>query len=455
MPMQPDEHESVPFQADESSKNPIRVILRDYKGPIPIENLVSIVASSRDYFHTFVSMTLRRRYRRLVPIYLVDEWVIRALGIFMAKGRRCLPPAASFQTRAETKFGDFDLSAEVHGVGPWIEFFKALHGFDELLGHVQIIKLADLRSQIRATAVAALDDSSKRQELQYLISEAANIVAKVGHRLRTSKIVDKYLNESFVNHVISAKAALLIQLNRLPTGTDSWQLPEIPGISFGEQRPSGILFGSIPSLDISGPAILLSPTAIIGWSQQSQQGSIFMDRVPLPGLESWFGVSRSVDIAAVVAISDVVLHELTHAMIALPNDPVQKPSELFAAHWKFYSKAPGFEEGFCDALAVIATGIMLLKAAKDLKGKELPRLEHSTNALFRDTIFPSLQWLYQDYYGKETNDWLNAWTKNKYDFGAFAGLVKMYSTNISDMNWDATYAAMQQGVISTTRTNQG
>lgn len=451
MTTQSDENESVSIQADESGKNPIRVILRDYQGPISREHLVSIVASSRDYFHTFVSMTLRRRYRRLVPIYLVDEWVIRALGIFMAKGRRRVPGKAKEKPQADAMIvGDLDMSAEIRGIGPWIEFFRVIHDFDELLGQARIIKFLDLPEKIRETAIAALNDSLKRQELKDLISKAAKVVAKVGRRLRTSKIVNEYLDESFVESVHETANYLLTLLERLPTGADPSQLPEIPGISFDEQRSSGVLFGSIPSLDIFGPALLLSPTAILKWSKGRD---IAIQNRNLHGFERWFGVSGFANAAVAVAVSDVVLHELTHAMIALPNDPVQKPSELFDAHWSHYSRTPGFEEGFCNALAVIATGIMLLKAERDIKGKELPQLERGENAALWKRIFPSLQWLYQNYYGKETNDWLNAWTKNKYDFGAFAGLVKMYSTNISDMNWDATYAAMQQGVISTTRTN--
>lgn len=446
---------SIPNSNDESTKNPIRVVLRDYQGPISREALVAIVASSRKSFHAFVGMTLKRRYSRQVPIYLVDDWVIKALGVFMSRGRRRLPSQNPSQvTRGTVKPGTFDFSDEIEGIGPWIRFFKALQSFDELLAQAQIIDLSEFRLRIRELSISALNDPNKRFALNARIQKAARIVAQVAHRLETSRIVSRYLNREFVEKVDSATRNLLEQLTKLPDGSNPEDFPEIPGISFDENRHSGILFGSIPDLEIEGPAILLSPATIIRWSQGRTAADLSGSRY-WPGLGDWFGISNPDHAVAAVAISDVVHHELTHAMIALPYDPVQQPSELFEEHWEHYRKMPGFEEGLCNALAVLATGILVFKAVNGVKGPELPKLDHPRHAPTWERIFRSMRWLFEHYYGEETDHWLNALKTNKNDFGAFAGLVKMYSTNISGMDWDATYAAMQQGVIATTRTNQG
>lgn len=75
------EERIIEVRKEPLSKNPIRVRLDVDLPTLPVDVLTGMVSKGRDFFHSFISQTIRRRYQR-PPIYLVDSWVIDALGLF-------------------------------------------------------------------------------------------------------------------------------------------------------------------------------------------------------------------------------------------------------------------------------------------------------------------------------------------------------------------------------------
>jgi hypothetical protein len=138
-------------------------------------------------------------------------------------------------------------------------------------------------------------------------------------------------------------------------------------------------------------------------------------------------------------------------MVGLPTDPVEDAARLFVQRWRFYDEHPEFEEGFCNATAAVSTGVTLLKAMFEIKGRGLPRLHEGRYAGAWDGMFDALKPTWRTYHGDATDIWLNAWDKNKRDFKAFSGVIGLYATNFGGFDWMQTFDAFQQGQISTGR----
>ncbi|MGB5831485.1 MAG: hypothetical protein WBG92_05775, partial [Thiohalocapsa sp.] len=172
---------------------------------------------------------------------------------------------------------------------------------------------------------------------------------------------------------------------------------------------------------------LIAPLAVTAWAT----GFPGLDRITRDlqpdASETWLGVRKPELRAIAVAIGNVVQHELTHAMVALPNDAVEDFDVLFRSRWSFYERAPQFEEGLCDATAALATTVMLLKARFGIVGRSMPNLNARRYSTAWDDFFPFSAQTYAAYHGAATDTWLQAWENNNRDFGAFSGLVKLYS----------------------------
>lgn len=421
------------FTEDKSKRNPIRRNLRMYRGSLPVERLARVVACGRDFFHSFVAATLHRRYRRMVPIHLVDDWVVDALGVFMARGRRVLP--------------GLELAGEVRGLEPLLDLFDRLRELQELVRGVRILRVDGPMAELTAHCDAIAGRRGHLDQLELIAGQLGELVQWAADALGRDPFLRPYVDQDFVMQLEDAVAALLAAARRAAQAPD----PKIPGTGFGPGRFSGVLFGSIPALQIEGPAILLAPGRITRWAEGFQGLHAITEDIDGGDMEAWFGVSDRSHRAAAVGLVNVVQHELTHAMVALPNDAVQDPDELFRARWSLYEEQPGFEEGLCDATAAVATGVALLKAHFGISGRGLPRLHRGRYERAWDNIFPALAETYAPYYGAETDTWLRAWESNKRDFGAFSGLVKLYATNFSGIDWEQTFREFQAGRISTGR----
>jgi hypothetical protein len=425
-----------------ASKNPVRNRMRIDTIDLPPDRLAGIVSTGRDFFHTFINGTLGRRYKR-PPIYLVDNWVIGALGAFMERGRRRLPGTR----QSDGPRTELDLSAPVRGLGPALGLFKALHDVQEILRGVRLIRLDDAERRLEDYCLALATGAGAVDDLANLADQVSQLVDRATVVLKADLFVGPYVAPGVAARLRVAIGALIDAAMLVRSSP----LPELPGTGFSTRRPAGVLFGSIPELDIEGPAILLAPARILGWSRTFPGLHAVSKDLSAEGMEAWFGVKEPQQRAGAIALVNILHHEMTHAMVNLPTDPVQDAAELFEKRWTLYDDHPGFEEGFCDATAAVSTGVALLKAKFDIKGRGLPRLNVGKYAAPWEEVFAAIAPTYRGYYGADTDKWLTAWERNKRDFKAFSGVVGLYATNCSGFDWMATFKAFEGGQISTRR----
>lgn len=424
------------------NKNAIRNRMRMDHTELAPDRLSGIVSVGRDFFHTFINGTLGRRYKR-PPIYLVDGWVIGALGAFMDRGRRSLPGSrASQQVR-----GELELGAPLVGLSPALSLFQALHQVQGLLQRVSLLKIDGATHRLEDLCLKLAIGDGDVNELAYEVQQLVELVDRAVAALRRDLLVGPHVNNDLQPLLRDAVDTMM----RSASAVLSAPLPNIPGTGFTGRRPSGVLFGSIPELDIEGPAILLAPASITAWSRQFDELRRVGERLAPASMELWFGVRQAHQLPAALALVNVLHHEMTHGMVSLPTDPVQDEYELFAERWRFYDQHPNFEEGFCDATAAVCTGVTLLKALHDIKGRDLPRLNTGRYSNDWDQVARALTPLWADYYGEATSTWLQAWDGNKRDFKAFSGVISLYATNFGGLDWMRTFTAFQQGQISTGR----
>ncbi len=425
-----------------ASKNAVRNRMLIDKVDVPPDRLVGVVACGRDFFHTFINGTIGRRYKR-PPIYLVDSCVTTALGAFMAGGRRRLPGVRS----GHGSQYDLDVSAPVSGLGPTLALFRALHDVQEILRGVRLLRIDAATRRLEELCLGLIQRKEKVDTLAHEAQQLGELVQRAIAALQRDLFVGPYVEPALAQQLQAAIAVLL----RAAEAAVHAPMPEIPGTGFSTTRGSGVLFGGIPELDIEGPAILLAPARILGWAQGFGSLRAISHDIPDDWMEEWFGVKDPRHRAGAIALVNVLHHEMTHAMVDLPNDPIEDAQDLFAQRWRFYDQHPEFEEGFCNATAAVSTGVTLLKAMYEIKGRGLPKLHEGKYAAHWDEVFCALSPTWQDYHGDPTNIWLNAWQSNKRDFKAFSGLIGLYATNFSGFDWMATFAAFQRGQISTGR----
>lgn len=453
MPNQPNmdrDRAVTDFTDDETHKNPIHIQLRSYDGPLNTEQLKRVVARSRDFFHTFVGTTLRRRYRRAVPIYLVDDWVVKALGVFMQRGGRRVPGIGPqdelFELRSAPD-GQVHFHGNVGELETLLEMFDALGRLESLAGGAQLLRTSAMLEELTTLCDELAAGSEEVDKIGRVCGEIGDLIRCATATLVAEPSLRQAVDEGFAEQVARAFGAVFSAARRAAAIPP----PPVPGTGFGPGRSSGVLFGKIPALDIFGPAILIAPAAVTRWARSFRSLDDVTRDLRHDSSDTWLGVSEPELRAIAVALGNVVQHELTHAMVALPNDAVEDFDLLFRARWSFYDRAPEFEEGLCDATAAVATTVMLLKARFGIVGRSMPRLNAQRYATAWDQFFPAIAETYDAYYGKATNTWLQAWENNNRDFGAFSGLVKLYSTNFSGIDWDKTFSEFEAGRISTGR----
>jgi hypothetical protein len=427
-----------------ANKNAVRNRMRMDRIELPPDRLSGVISCGRDFFHTFINGTLGRRYKR-PPIYLVDNWVIGALGAFMARGRRRLPGARSEHGAPY----EVDVTAPIPGIGPALELFRALNAVQELLGGVRLLRVQSVTASLERRCLDLIRGNGKVEDLAHEALQVGELVQRAVDALQRDLFVGPHVEPLLSKQLHEAITTLLRAADAVARSPS----PELPGTGFSSERPAGVLYGSIPELDIEGPAILLAPARILAWAD----GPAFRDLRGLSRdiapewMEAWFGVRDHRQGVGAVALVNVLHHEMTHAMVGLPTDAVEDANHLFVQRWRFYDEHPEFEEGFCDATAAVSTGVALLKAMFDIKGRGIPRLNDGKYGSAWGPVASAIEPSWRDYYGDSTRTWLNAWEKNKRDFKAFSGVIGLYATNFGGFDWMQTFDAFQRGQISTGR----
>jgi hypothetical protein len=436
------QREVTRIRDEATSKNPVRNRVRVDRIDLPPDLLAGVVASARDWFHTFAHATLGRRYKR-PPIYLVDSMVMRALGAFAYGVPRRLPSALDLDG------GDLrlDPSAPIGELRPALELCRALERVQGLLGGARILDIAEAGEYLEDRVLSVLEGKAGSEGLTRELRQMVNLVGMATEALREDLVIGPHVNDRFVDELHDSVESLA----RWASEVGEAPAPALPGTGFAPERNGGLLFGSIPELDIQGPAILLAPARILRWAEGFEDLRALCDGIPADSMESWFGVRRRGHRLGAVALAFVLYHEMTHAMLALPTDPVEDPTRMFLERWHFYDEHPEFEEGLCEATAVTATGVTLLKAMFGIRGRDLPRLVGSKYEGAWHDVSRWLRPAWQDYHPQGTSIWLDALAGNKFDFKAFSAVTGLYATNFGGFDWMQTFRAFQGGRIVTGR----
>jgi hypothetical protein len=382
----------------------------------------------RNVFHTYITKTIHRQYKR-PPIYLVDRWVIDALGVFTRRGIRIRPDATKSFAHV-------------------VELFHAL---GEVLGLIEGARLLDLREEADAMQRAALDalrDSEAMGRLIDALRTVHDVLMGAWDVLRRDEAMAPRVFEGYREHLGRACARLDDAARRyVAIGP-----PEIHGVSFEPGRHGGVLLQGIKELDIEGPAVVIAPASVLDWSRSMPTACLPAKR-PDARL-AWFGARRADDFPAAVALMNVLQHELTHAMLCLPNDPSEAESELRAAQDKLYAATPSFEEGMANFVAGLATTHALMKVQLGQRGSDLVPLTTKKHPEAFEAVAPILRWTYAGYHRDATEHFFGAWEENGRDFKAFSGLFALFATHMGANDWARTQKALAEKVIATTTTGR-
>ncbi|MFO0608846.1 MAG: hypothetical protein U0324_37110 [Polyangiales bacterium] len=393
--------------------------------PIAIDELTEIIAIARRNFHSYIGQTVRRRYKRL-PIYLVDQWVTDALGFFTRSGlhQRGNPPP---------------------GFAHVANLFAALHAVLDLVAGARLLDLAREAEAIERAAIRGLEDPRHFDEL----GENLAVVRGVVFASRGALEREETIRPRVARHYFQAFAAACDALWR---ATDEYRRlgpPVIQGVSFDARRPGGLLLQSIKELDIEGPAVVIAPARVLDWAQGMPPPAL--DRADDEVLQRWFGVRRRERLPAAVALANVLQHELTHAMVALPNDPTDDEKALAAVQGDLDRRTPAFEEGMANFVAGLVTTHALMKARLRVRGNDVVPLSTLRYPEAFEASEPVLRWTYAGYHREATDDWFHAWEANGRDFKAFSGLLAMFATHPGANDWGRTRQELATGVITTTK----
>lgn len=436
---EPADETVVGVREEGTSKNPIRLRLRTDRESADPDRLTGMVACGRDFFHSFVSQTVRRRYRR-PPIYLVDSWLTEALGVFMMRGGAVPPDAETMRPGA-------DAAPQIQGFGPVIRLFEAVEAVEDQLRGAQLLRLGEVSGDLQATAMRLLTDPAALDVLSRQCGAVDDLVRRAVGVLEGDLLLRPHTSRPYLDELARRLAALMDAASRVA----KTQPMPIPGLSFEPGRGSGVLFGSIDELDIAGPAVLLAPRRIREWAEGDLRRHLRPRDIPPQGRAEWFGAKSDDDLLFAIGLSNVVQHELTHALLALPNDPVQDIGEMSEQRWDFYRRNAKFEEGLANFTAAICTAVSLMKARFEIRGVGLPPLHRGRYASALPDYERLMKATYEGYHAASTDVFFHAWRENKLDYGAFSGLVKMFATNFGGLNWHETYKGLQNGQIQTGR----
>lgn len=424
------------------SKNPIRDLLLIDRDTVSAQAVTSIVAEGRDFFHTFIGQSIRRRYKR-PAIYLVDTWVTQMLGLFWEKENVAILGAA----RGGYVSAPFP---PMPGLFSVIDLFQVIHSIEEYLGGEVLVMISEHLDSIKKLAEKLIAAPETLGDLKTAASELFNTMHAAWLTLSTNEGLRQHISSTFGEDLrerfdrLDSAAQDVAQLNPEP----------LHGLSFTATRGSGLLLCSIPELTLEGPAIVLAPKRIREWATADLAPSL--KGYVVPGFQlSRFGIIDRKNIPFAVGLCNVVQHEMMHALLALPNDPVQDELEMLNLRMKLYHDSPEIEEGLANFTAAVATAIMLMKAKHHVVGNQLPPLHSGKYANDLNELNNFLIATYADYHNEPTNKYFHAWRMNKCDYGAFAGFIKLFATNFGEIAWEEAFKKLGYGQIATGRGARG
>ncbi len=408
-----------------ASNNPIRHRMQIDRLPIAIDDLTEIVAKARQNFHSYIGHTVRRRYKRL-PIYLVDQWVTDALGFF---------------TRSDLHFPGKRPTRFAHVA----KLFAALHAVLDLLAGARLLELTSEAEAIERSAIRGLEDSRHFDELRANLRQAREVIFAAHAALVREEAVQPHVAEGYFRAFDGA-------CDELWRATEAYRQegpPVVSGVSFDPRRPGGLLLQSIPELDIEGPAVVIAPARVLDWAKDMPPPPL--ERSEEEVLQRWLGVRRRERVPGAVALANVLQHELTHAMVALPNDATEDEKSIAGVQNELYRRRPDFEEGMANFVAGLVTMHALMKARLRVRGNDVVPLSTRRYPEAFEALEPVLRWTYAEYHREETDHWFHAWEANGRDFKAFGGLLAMFATHPGANDWERTRQELATGVITTTK----
>lgn len=433
-----DEREGSVLRDEGLSKNPIRNRMSMDRLDIRSDDLTEMVARARDLFHSFISQTVRRRYKR-PPIYLVDGWVTKALGFFTHDGVNAVAPGSS-GTPSSTP-------TSTGGFGAVAALFAALNSFLAVVNGLSVLRVAELQDELRSGCLALLAERGAvddvRASVKCLLREGRSLRALI----LTSPDLGPRLDEDFFERLERTALALLKSIEAFIHAPR----PHLSGVSFDDSRFGGVLFDGIPELDIEGPAIVIAPSHILAWSDDVGEDLM---RHHSDTSRMWLGARKPEQFRFAMALSNVVQHEMTHAMLRLANDAPPE-SDQAGSQWALYRRNPAIEEGIANFVAVLTMMTALLKSSGNLSGPKMIDFTSRKSGRVFDSLRPFIRWSYENYHAETTEAFLNAWEGNARNFKSFAGLLAMFATDHASIDWDAAVVRLAQGEVSTTRITRG
>lgn len=412
------------------TKNAIYSRLQVDRHDLPFESLDSIVAAARDQFHSYVAKTVKCNYKR-PAIYLVDSWVTKALGLFLAAGDlRVLQDliTGSEEATPSRRMTDF---------GPIYEVLRSVADYEERLHGLRIL---DVRAEFSRLWEAVLGWLSGEGS-PGVCATALDRVTRPVELLWRALVADE---NNLGAHANGEWYEALEQSEARARKNFSKALPRKPkGLirGFGEGRNGGIVFQDIPELDIRAPAVLVSPLSILRWSE----------RHPLPEIrpvEQWIGIRDPKLVRFALALGNVVQHELTHVLLGLSNDPRPKDDmSQVQHHWDLYERMPHLEEGIANFLANLVTLNTMGLVAKEVRNHQIVDYRSRNHLQMLRHWSPYLEAVTGAYYPTETSCLLKAWEQTGMSFGDFGGVLNAYATHIKDSRWERFYEHLGAGRI--------
>lgn len=400
--------------------------------PVPRAQLTEVVQAACQTFHRVVGASLGVKYQR-APVYLVDDWVTDALGLFSKKSR----------VHRLEQIGPDDVLGvrEVVGFGPIVALFDALGRVEALLGQGRLLALDDFVGALSSACLALVAREATADHALGLLSDLRFTLRHVFELLKQDSLASAHLNGGYVAELEGAAEALAQAIERC----EGIELGSIPGVSFEEGRRSGLLLANIPELRIEGPAILVAPGRIAEWTADWPEfpslGSAH-DRERWPdGAGGW---RRETD-AFLVALGNVVQHELTHAMIRLASVPAPRRADVAGEQNRLYEVAMPIEEGLANFVAHVCTVSALAAREATPKG-----FGGGFGSYARELSLAANR-LHEKYYEDATESYLTAWREHDHDLIAFSSYVKLFATNTRIVDWEHTFGQLHRGEIVTGR----
>lgn len=401
--------------------------------PVPRAQLTEVIQAACQTFHRVVGASLGSKYQR-VPVYLVDDWVTDALGVFSERSQILAHTDHRLIGADEVSKG-----AEIEGFGVFVELFDALREIESLLGQA---KLLDLAFQLDRVALACMDFVAGKGEAEEAFARLGGplgVVKRSLDLLGHDPAVSPYLSGWYPVEVDAA----VRRLGTIIEKCKGAKVGGVPGVSFEQGRRSGLLLANIPELGIDGPAILVAPGRIATWTEGWPAFEIRASRSGPGGQRLRVGGWRDSSDAFLVAVGNVVQHELTHAMLRVRTDHSANRAAVARAQDQLYRDIPDLEEGIANFVAYICTATSLIEMLGDRKrGRD-------EMAWMFDELHEAVRSLHADYHEQATDDLLCAWRGHRCNLGAFAGFISLFATDTAVVNWPLAFSRLPRGEIST------